>query len=53
MENSIFEKIKSIYIQKILFDFIKNENFKFKLFLYSKYFQKKFELERVDFKEKI
>ena len=52
MENSIFEKIKSIYIQKILFEFIKNENFKFKLFLYSKYFQKKFELERVDFKEK-
>ena len=49
---SLFDKIKSKYIQNKIFEYIKNENFKFKLFLYSKKFQKKLELEPIDFKER-
>ena len=42
MENkNILDKISSLYITKNIFDYIKDENFKLKLFLYSKYFQKK------------
>ena len=50
--DSLFEKIKSKYIQKKIFSYIKNENFIYKLFLYSKAFQKKLELEQIDFKER-
>ena len=48
----LFDKIKSKYIQTKIFEYIKNENFKFKLFLYSKKFQKKLDLEPIDFKER-
>ena len=50
--DSLFEKIKSKYNQKKIFSYIKNENFIYKLFLYSKAFQKKLELEQIDFKER-
>ena len=50
--DSLFEKIKSKYIQKKIFSYIKNENFIYKFFLYSKAFQKKLELENIDFKER-
>ena len=48
----LFEKIKSKYICQKVFEYIKEENFKFKFLLYSKYFQKKLELEIIDFKER-
>ena len=53
MENvSILEKISCKYISGRIFDYIKDENYKFKLFLHSKKLQKKFELELIDFKER-
>ena len=53
MENkSLFETINSKYIRQRIFDFIKDENFKFKLFIHSKLYQKQFELEMIDFKER-
>lgn len=41
-EQSILEKIKSIYILEEIFNYIKNENFKLKLLNYSKTLQKKY-----------
>ena len=53
MENkSLFETINSKYIRQRIFEFIKDENFKFKLFIHSKLYQKQFELEMIDFKER-
>jgi len=49
---SILKKIKSKYIYKIIFDYINDENFKFKLFNYSKYFQNILGLKLFDYKEK-
>jgi len=49
---SILKKIKSKYIYKIIFDYINNENFKFKLFNYSKYFKNILGLKLFDYKEK-
>ena len=49
---SLLKKIKSKYIYKIIFDYIDNENFKFKLFNYSKYFQNILILKLFDYKEK-
>ena len=48
----ILKKIKSKYIYELIFDYIKNENFKFKLFNYSKYFQNILGLKLFDYKEK-
>ena len=44
-EISIFNNIKSIYIFKNIFNYIKDNNFQYKLFNYSKLFQKKFNLD--------
>ena len=53
MENNcLFEKIKSKNICQNVFQYIKEENFKFKFFLYSKYFQKKLEIEKIEFIER-
>jgi len=49
---SILKRIKSKYIYKIIFDYINNENFKLKLFNYSKYFQNILGLKLFDYKEK-
>ena len=49
-KESILEKIKSKYNLENIFDYIKDENFKFKLFVYSKRFQKKFDLKLLDYK---
>jgi len=49
---SLLKKIKSKYIYKIIFDYIDNENFKFKIFNYSKYFQNILGLKLFDYKEK-
>ena len=48
----ILKKIKSKYIYELIFDYIKNENFKFKLFNYSKYFQNILGIKLFDYKEK-
>ena len=49
-KESILEKIKSKYNLENIFDYIKDENFKFKLFVYSKKLQKKFDLKLLDYK---
>ena len=49
---SILKRIKSKYIYKIIFDYINNDNFKLKLFNYSKYFQNILGLKLFDYKEK-
>ena len=52
MENQgIIDKIKSVYIIKNIFNFIKNSNFQLKLFIYSKYFQNKLNIKLIDYKE--
>ena len=48
---NLLDKIKSIYIQNNIFDYIEDINFKLKLFYFSKYFQKKFNL-KIIFQEK-
>lgn len=49
-KESILEKIKSKYNLENIFDYVKDENFKFKLFVYSKKLQKKFDLKLLDYK---
>ena len=51
-KKSILKRIKSKYIYNIIFDYINNENFKLKLFNYSKYFQNILGLNLFDYKEK-
>ena len=47
----ILEKISSKYILANIFDAIKENNFKLKLFTYSKLFQQKLELKLIDYQE--
>jgi len=49
---SILENINSIFIHEKIYDYIKDENFKYKLFKYSKYYQKKLEIEVSNYKER-
>ena len=52
MENlSILARINSNYILKDIFTFIRSKNFKLKLFVYSKYFQKKLDLKLINYQE--
>ena len=51
-DNSILEKISCKYISERIFEYIKDENYKYKFLLHSKKLQKKFELELIDFKER-
>ena len=45
MENQdLFKKIKSAYILKNIFNYIKDNNLKLKLFIHSKLFQNKLDL---------
>ena len=54
MENEeIINNVSSKYILNIIFNYIKDENIKDKLFLYSKKFQKKFEIKLIGLKENI
>ena len=53
MENArLLNKIKSSILIKHIFNYIKDNNIKFKLFFYSKSFQKKFNIKLNDYKEK-
>ena len=52
MENQyLINKIKSSYIIKYIFNYIKDNNFQLKLFFYSKLFQNKLDLTLI-YKEK-
>ena len=53
MENPfLIKKIKSSYILKNIFNYIKDINFKMKLFFYCKLFQNKLDIKLIDYKEK-
>ena len=52
MENHGLYKIKSLYVLKDIFAYIRNENFPEKLFIHSKYFQKKLDLKFAYYKGK-
>ena len=45
------ERIKSIYLLKGLFNYIKDENYHLKVFKYSKSFQKKMGINLIDYQE--
>ena len=52
MENQgIINKIKSIYIIKNIFNYIKDSNLHLKVFIYSKYFQNKLNINLINYKE--
>ena len=46
----ILTKIKSIYILDLLFDYIEDENFKYKLVVHSKYHQNLMNIKLIDYK---
>ena len=53
MEDEVLiHKIKSLYIIKNIFNYIQDKNYEYKLFLYSKKFQKKLEINYIEFKVK-
>ena len=53
MENQgIIDKIKSIYIIKDIFNYIKDNKIELKLFIYSKHFQNKLNIKYIEAKEK-
>ena len=47
----LINNITSKYILNTIFNYIKDKNFKDKLFLYSKKFQKKFDIKLIGLKE--
>ena len=47
----LINNIQSKYILDYIFDYIKDKNFKEKLFLYSKKFQKDFDIKLIGLKE--
>ena len=50
-KKSILEKLKSKYTFELIFKFIKDENYKYKLFIYSKLFQKKLLFDLFNYQE--
>ena len=50
-DKNLFAKISSKYICEKILDFIYDENFKYKLFNYSKFFQKKLDINLFDYFE--
>ena len=53
MEKGLFRKIKSKYIVQLIFSYIQDENYIYKTFKYSKFYQKKLNLDYNNIKEKI
>ena len=51
-KNGLIKKIKSKYIIKNIFEYIKNDELKFKLFFYSKEFQDKVDINQILYFEK-
>ena len=52
LPKSILTKIKSKYCLDYLFDYIKDDSFKYKLFVYSKFFQEKIDLNLEQYQAK-
>lgn len=52
MDNNLIEKIKSIGVLEIIFNYINDVNFKHKLFSYSKLLQKRFNIKLFDYQER-
>ena len=50
--NLLLNKIVSKYLLQNIFNYIKNQHYKYKLFLHSKYFQKKLEINYIDYQNK-
>ena len=50
-KNKKIENIHSLYILDTIFDYIKDTNYKYKLFTYSKSFQKKFKIKLFNYQE--
>ena len=48
----LINKIKSSYIINDIFNYVNYINFKLKLFMYSKFYQNKFDLRLINYKEK-
>ena len=46
------ERIRCVFLVKEIFNYIKDKNYKFKLFKYSKLFQKKIGIDLIDYQEK-
>ena len=53
MEEKLFRKIKSKYIFPLIFSYIQDENYIYKTFKYSKFYQNKLNLNYNNIKEKI
>ena len=51
-KNKILEKLKPLSFIKSIFNYVKYDNFKLKLFTYSKFFQKKLNIQLIDYQEK-
>ena len=51
-KNRVLEKVDARIVLRTIFDYIKDDNLKFKLFTYSKFFQKKLGINLNDYKEK-
>ena len=52
MENKRkLERIKCLFLVKEILNYIQDKNYKFKLFKYSKSFQKKFDIDLIDYQE--
>ena len=49
---SILDKINSKFVHEKIYDYIRDENFKFKLFKHSKYYQNKLEIDVFNYKER-
>ena len=50
-QSGLINKIKSLYVLQGIFNYIEDENFKSKLFLHSKSFQKKLDIKFYSLKE--
>ena len=51
-KQELIKRIKPTYIINYIFKYIKDNNLKLKLFIYSKYFQNKLNIKLIDYKEK-
>ena len=49
---SILDQINSKFVHEKIYDYIRDENFKFKLFKHSKYYQNKLEIDVFNYKER-
>ena len=51
-KNKIIEQLKPLSLLNFIFNYVKDDNLKLKLFTYSKFFQKKFSIQLIDYQER-